>query len=127
MKWTDNIKGLQHIGIPTKDIQKTVEFYEKIGFQPILKTDNGGVPVVFLKSGELILETYQCDTTAMRDGSIDHFAINVTNIEEVFSGIKALGIKILEPITFLPFWEKGVNFFIAEGPNMERIEFAQYL
>lgn len=127
MKWTDNMKGLQHIGIPAKDIQKTVEFYEKIGFQPVLKTYNGDVPVVFLKLNELVLETYQCDTTTMRDGAIDHFAINVTNIEDVLTGIKALGIKILEPITFLPFWEKGVNYFIAEGPNMEKIEFAQYL
>ncbi len=26
------ISGIQHIGIPTKDMRATVEFYEKFGF-----------------------------------------------------------------------------------------------
>ena len=32
MEWADNFTGLQHIGIPTNDMDKTVEFYKKIGF-----------------------------------------------------------------------------------------------
>ena len=31
MEWAENFKGLQHIGIPTNDMDKTVEFYKKIG------------------------------------------------------------------------------------------------
>ena len=31
MEWADNFTGLQHIGIPTNDMDKTVEFYKKIG------------------------------------------------------------------------------------------------
>ena len=41
--------------------------------------------------------------------------------------ITGLQIKILTEITFLPFWEKGVKFFIAQGPNLERLEFAQHI
>lgn len=26
------VTGLQHIGIPTNDIKKSLEFYEKLGF-----------------------------------------------------------------------------------------------
>ena len=33
MEWAENFKGLQHIGIPTNDMDKTVEFYKKIGFE----------------------------------------------------------------------------------------------
>ena len=27
MEWNENITGLQHIGIPTNDMDKTVEFF----------------------------------------------------------------------------------------------------
>ena len=27
------VTGIQHIGIPTSDIEKTIRFYEKLGFQ----------------------------------------------------------------------------------------------
>ena len=29
--------GVQHIGIPTNDIDKTVDFYHKLGFETLLK------------------------------------------------------------------------------------------
>ena len=29
MEWADNFTGLQHIGIPTNEMEKTVEFYKK--------------------------------------------------------------------------------------------------
>ena len=48
-------------------------------------------------------------------------------IEEAYKFITGLQIKILTEITFLPFWEKGVKFFIAQGPNLERLEFAQHI
>ena len=30
-------------------------------------------------------------------------------------------------IQFLPFWERGVRFFILRGPNEERVELIQQL
>lgn len=32
--------GIQHIGIPTNDIEKTIEFYQKLGFEIALRTVN---------------------------------------------------------------------------------------
>ena len=32
--------GVQHIGIPTNDIGKTVEFYHKLGFETAFETVN---------------------------------------------------------------------------------------
>ena len=57
MEWADNFTGLQHIGIPTNDMDKTVEFYKKIGFEVAHETKDGDVRVVFLKFRDLILET----------------------------------------------------------------------
>lgn len=127
MEWIENIKGLQHIGIPTNDIDATVAFYNRIGFETALETTDGECRVVFLKLKGLVLETYENGQAALRDGAIDHIALDVADIEEAYAFISGLGIKILTEITFLPFWENGIKFFIAEGPNKERLEFAQYL
>ena len=39
--------GVQHIGIPTNDIDKTVDFYQKIGFEIAHEAMDGEVRVVF--------------------------------------------------------------------------------
>ena len=51
--------GVQHIGIPTNDIDKTVEFYHKLGFETAFETVNeeANEKVVFLKLGTLVVET----------------------------------------------------------------------
>ena len=105
--------GIQHIGIPTNDIEKTIEFYQKLGFEIALRTVNeeANEKVAFLKQETLVIETYENKAARMESGAIDHVAINTTNDE----------------IHFLPFWENGVKFFTIEGPNKEKIEFSQYL
>ena len=118
---------LQHIGIPTNDMDKTVEFYKKIGFEVAHETKDGDVRVVFLKLKALVLETYENNTAALCNGAVDHIAFDVVDIEEAYKFITGLQIKILTEITFLPVWEKGIKFFIAQDPNLERLEFAQYV
>ena len=71
MEWAENFKGLQHIGIPTNDMDKTVEFYKKIGFEVAHETKDGDVRVVFLKFRDLILETYENKEAALCDGAVD--------------------------------------------------------
>ena len=40
MKFPEMLTGVQHIGVPTNDLEKTVAFYENIGFKPGLETVN---------------------------------------------------------------------------------------
>ena len=41
MKFPEMLTGVQHIGVPTNDLEKTVAFYETLpGFQPVLETVN---------------------------------------------------------------------------------------
>lgn len=52
--------GIQHIGIPTNDIEKTVTFYRSLGFKTALRTENkaAGEKVAFLgKWGEVLHDT----------------------------------------------------------------------
>ena len=67
--------GLQHIGIPTNNINETVEFYKKLGFEVAYTTRNGDETVTFLRMYDLVIETYENNQAVMKSGAIDHFAI----------------------------------------------------
>ena len=122
--------GIQHIGIPTNDIEKTIAFYKELGFETALETINkeAGEKVAFLKLKTLVIETYENKAAKLESGAIDHVAVNVNNIEEVYQYISEKKLNTTnDTIHFLPFWENGVRFFTIEGPNKEKIEFSQYL
>lgn len=121
--------GLQHIGIPVVDSEKTVAFYESLGFKVALDTMNGSEHVVFLKLGNLVIETYQNGQATLQSGAWDHVCIDVEDIEEAWEEVVVkLGNKSIEgKIMYLPFWEKGVKFFTILGPNKEKVEFGQIL
>lgn len=124
------ITGLQHIGIPTDDMEKTVAFYRILGFETALQTVNhaAGEKVAFLRMGDITLEVYENKKAAMVPGALDHIALNVTDIEKAFQMAKEQGLFMLDTkIQYLPFWEKGVKFFTVLGPNKEKVEFSQYL
>ena len=99
MEWNENITGLQHIGIPTNDMDKTVDFYQKIGFEIAHEAMDGEVRVVFLKLKDLVLETYENKAAALCDGAVDHIALNVMNIEEDYKFITGLGITLNTGVT----------------------------
>lgn len=122
--------GIQHIGIPTNDIEKTIAFYKELGFETALQTINkeADEKVAFLKLKTLVIETYENKAAKFESGAIDHVAIDVNDIEEVYQYISEKKLNTTnDTIHFLPFWENGVKFFTIEGPNMEKIEFSQYL
>ena len=127
MNLKENLTGLEHVGIPTADLDKTIAFYESLGFAAILRTNipNGG-KVAFLQLGNVVVETYESADAAGRPGAIDHLALKARDIEAAFASVQALGYELAsDGIEFLPFWENGVRFFTFYGPNREKIEFSQ--
>ena len=126
----EQLNGIQHVGIPTNDIEATIEFYGKLGFEVALQTVNeeANEKVAFLKLNNLVIETYENKAAKMESGAIDHVAIDVKDIEKVYELINQADLNTTSDIIhFLPFWENGVRFFTIEGPNKEKIEFSQYL
>lgn len=120
--------GNQHIGIPCSSMEKTTAYYEKLGFEIKYRTSMNGQPVCFLQLGSLMIEAYQENSVAQKVGAIDHFSIDVSDIEAVFTEAKEMGLALCDDhVNFLPFWENGVRFFTVTGPNMEKIEFCQKL
>ena len=130
MNLRGQLNGVQHIGIPTNDIENTIEFYQKLGFEIAFQTVNeeANEKVVFLKLHTLVIETYENKAAVMQSGAIDHIAIDVKDIEKVYAMINQAGLNSTQDtVHFLPFWENGVKFFTIEGPNKEKVEFSQYL
>jgi lactoylglutathione lyase len=124
-----NVSGIQHIGIPTSDIEATIRFYEGLGFQMVFRTcGKSDEKVAFLRLGNLTVETYESHSVVQKSGAIDHIALDVADIEKAFASAIASGYKILEDgIQFLPFWDNGVRYFTILGPNGEKIEFNQMM
>lgn len=121
------VSGIQHIGIPTSDIEKTIAFYEKLGFvtEHRNQVPSNGVQVAFLRMKNLVIETYAEGGNGL-DGAINHLALDCIDIEKAYQWTLEQGFTVLsQGIEKLPFWENGVAFFIIEGPNKERIEFCQ--
>lgn len=125
-----HIKGIQHIGIPTNDIEKTVSFYQGLGFEVALATVNEAADekVAFLKMKNLMIETYENRCAEMKAGAIDHIAMDVTGIDHIYDEVKASGYTMVHDcVQFLPFWENGIKFFTIIGPNEEKLEFSEKL
>jgi lactoylglutathione lyase len=130
MELKENITGLQHLGVPTNDIEKTISFYQSLGFGVALRTVNEAANehVAFLRLHNLTIETYENHQAALCNGAVDHIALDVSNIQAAFDKVSGLGYKMLHTeIQFLPFWERGVRFFTIEGLNHEKVEFSQML
>ncbi len=128
-----HIKGFAHIGIPVESVATSIDFYEKLGFeiteQHELHGDHGNTLVAFLSAGNAVVELYQQPQAipAKKAGSVDHFAVLITDQDLMLERLKMLNIQLLVPPTTLPFGEKGVVYFMIEGPDKEKIEFDYYL
>ena len=126
MTFRDISTGLQHIGMPTNDIEKTIRFYEALGFEVAFRTNNKGEEVAFLRLGDLTIETYQNFRAAELNGAWDHVALNVSDVAKARKLADALVLEVIEEGE-LPFWDNGVKYFTVLGPNREKVEFNQYL
>ena len=123
-------QGIQHVGIPSSNVKRTIEFYNSLGFETQLVTSNmpNDEMVAFLRLGNLVIESYGNHETVKLAGAIDHIAIDVKNIDALYEKIKAAGYRFAEPgLQSLPFWDNGIKYFIILGPDDEKIEFCEIL
>jgi lactoylglutathione lyase len=134
----DFIHKIQHIGIPAHNLEISIPFYERLGFENVMESpfefDGGYGTCVMMKNHEVIVELYQmpdkqlAEIKQRKNGHVDHFAIDVSDVDLAFDTLKKAGFEILESTpTFLPFWKNGTRFFNVKGPSGETIEFNQIL
>jgi len=132
------INSLQHIGIPVTDIDKSVAFYERLGFANVMKAPFtiGGETgsCIMMKRDGMVIELYQLPAKELaaikdrKDGHIDHIAFDVPDADKAMATLRHHGFNVVEdsPVK-LNFWKNGVKFFFITGPDGERLEFNQVL
>lgn len=133
------INQLQHIGIPVSNIQKSIAFYEQFGFKNVMPStfeiegEKGGI-VAMMQLESMIIELYQLPNSHLteiknrKDGSIDHIAFDVDDIDLTFKTLKENHFDIIETApVFLNFWNKGCKYFNLVGPDGERLEFNEIM
>ncbi|MGU9970684.1 VOC family protein [Limosilactobacillus fermentum] len=102
---------LQHVGIPTDDLDKTVAFWEKLGFKMTgnFDTDDKGNQVVFMSYAHLTLEIWTGDGAVKKTGAINHLSLNTSDADAAY---KAAGFTMKETeVQHLDFWDHGIKFF----------------
>src|SRR5579863_8078209 len=91
------INKLQHVGIPVTDISVSAAFYNRLGFQDVMRSEfifegqTGNCMMMQLK--EIIIELYQLpqkqlhQIKARGDGHVDHIAFDVDDIGSAFNAL----------------------------------------
>lgn len=122
-----HIKGIQHIGIPTKKYQETLNFYRSLGFEIVNQEEYQKHKAAFLRIHNVMLEIYESDTLSENTGSIDHIALSVEKVDQLYREMQGVYKILGTEVEQLPYWKKGIRFFKIEGPNHEVIELCEIL
>ena len=120
------VKGLSHIGIPTRNLEESLEFYKGLGFEVSGMGNEGKKDAVaFVEQQGVVIELYLSDEKQDVTGVVDHVALDVDDIEGAYLWAREKGYKIITPgIVCVPdVLGKGTSYFMIEGCNHERIEF----
>lgn len=138
-----NFQGAQHLGIPVTDIERAKAWYVDILrftvlHEPTLATDEGDIRAAFLTRDDVTLELYQLVGDALTEvgrrghGHVDHFALDVLDIERALDDARAAGAILDEstadgPVALPQLWSAGVRYVFLSGPEGEKVEFNQRL
>jgi len=91
---------LDHIAITVKDLDESIVFYKKLGYELLDRFSDDGYEWATLKMNNHSLELFQI--TNNKEKPINHIAYNYDNDEEVENLIKQLG------------YEKDLNIFYGD-------------
>lgn len=124
------VNEFHHYGLPTKDMEATIDFYTKLGadivFETVVQEDGKPCRVVHFKVSNLYVEAYERDEIAGKPGALDHIAVSTDDIEGAFAQARALGLKFAkEEIGVSDYWPGTARWFHLVGPSGELVEFAQ--
>ncbi len=124
-----DFKGLAHIGVYTKDMDTSIAFYKKLGFEFVNLYDRGN-KLGFIQLGDLLVELIQpADQSRLEGlggGIIAHFAVEVKNIEAIVERFKAEGLIAADAKVNESANMGGSKNTFMVGPMGERIELLEY-
>lgn len=123
-----------HAALNCADLERTEAFYTThLGFRRVRTVPLEGSQIVFLRSGEVLLELFEVDGAPARaagdgpatPGTVRHLAFQVDSVEEVLGSLPDSVPRTLGPLdfdAFIPGWRTvwvsdpdGVVVEISQG------------
>lgn len=121
-----------HTAISVRSLEKSVEFYEKIGFKPVHRYDDPDKIGVKLKLNDYVLEIFAFTTNRDRPAlnmeignnldviGVKHIGFSVDNIQDALMELKNVGIASDDTRIL----SKGsAKFFFVKDPDGVWVEF----
>ena len=114
--------GIDHLNLDVKNLDQTVEFYNKLfGFTILKEQPEENSKIIGNENVKLCL--YQKDGfDYFEKNGFNHFGLHIKNFEDVMQKCKELGLEVYDggPIE----WESSSSIYIKD-PNGYEIELAK--
>lgn len=125
--------SVHHVSLVVNSIDSSLKFYSVLGFVDKYRfcDAEGNVEIHHLKNTAFIIELFKyrdCENNFDRDIEddhkigIEHFSMQVENIESAYDELANQDIKILTPITK---GRTGIEYFFICDPDGNRIEIVE--
>jgi len=121
------IVGVAHIGLKTKDLAASREFYGRyLGFQEPFTLDKpgGGLMLTYFKVNDhQYIEVFP-ELKSDTEDRLSHIALETTNIQQLRDYLASKGVKV--PDTLKPGLDGNVSMMLKD-PDGHNVEFVQYM
>lgn len=125
------LSGIHHVGIVVENIEASTAWYvEHLGFERLYTFGWPGVQAAFIGRGALKLELFQNDDAApmveerrraetnLKIGGINHFAIDVPDLDATVTALEVKGVELVSPARDVPNSGGSRFAFIHDNEGM---------
>ncbi|MBP1931657.1 VOC family protein [Ammoniphilus resinae] len=122
------MKRLEHVGIMVKDLDLSIQFYQK-AFGLVLRRRqflNETVELAFLhfpEQADMEIELVAGRNMDEVEGLVNHLAFRVDNISEEIERLTKMGVEMVDTESRLILGDVKIAFF--KGPNGEKLELVE--
>ena len=119
-------KSISGIGCYVQDLDKTIEFYESLGFRAGKRTENAAVFYVnwfwleFVSAPQETKEEFKSEAQAERKGAGIYINVNVDDVDEFYQSVVDAG---LSPSSEPRDWPYGRREFVLRDPDGYKLVF----
>tara|TARA_Y100000588_G_scaffold59521_1_gene58431 strand:+ start:6396 stop:6767 length:372 start_codon:yes stop_codon:yes gene_type:complete len=118
------IKSVDHIDIGVQDIDASVDFFKKMGFQVVRQTEHGGAAVELQCPGSddnPIIELHPVSDS--RPQGIHHIAFKVDDINKTYESLLAQGLEFQSSPNYVPPTERWLaSLFDPDGLKFQFVQ-----
>jgi catechol 2,3-dioxygenase-like lactoylglutathione lyase family enzyme len=119
-----DLTGIAHVALRVNDLQKSREFYHKLGFEQAFDfVDNGKTSVAYVKVNDRQFIELIPRTSDSQPGGILHTCFEVADIESLHKAYLERGLQPTEPKKA----RAGNLLFVMHGPDGPLLEYTQYM